>query len=281
MRKTGMEILWLGILLALSAAMGALLNGGEILLYIAPRMVPVVWFGFAVLIVLSAYQLWQMIKRLRRRQPPGETRFGVLLFLVPLILFATVTPNTNTPGSLPNQTVQRLSLAAESTAETLAQEKTSDSGQAEQAAGTTGAQTDSQPADMAALPPCVLEEETAKFDPKADLFSQYLHNTVEELVGKTITVYGFVYTDDSFPENTVLVSRMLIACCAADAAIVGFHVKTVDTADLTNNEWVRVTGTIQSVPMDYFGDVYDFPVMTDGIIVRCNAPDVEDAYVYP
>jgi hypothetical protein len=82
---------------ALAAVMGALLIGGEILLYIAPRMVPVVWFGFAVLIVLSAYQLWQMIKRWRRRQPPGGTRFGVLLFLVPLILIATVTPNTNTP----------------------------------------------------------------------------------------------------------------------------------------------------------------------------------------
>ena len=48
-------------------------------------------------------------------------------------------------------------------------------------------------------------------------FREYLHNTLEELVGKTVTVYGFVYSDDAFPENTVLVARMMITCCAADA----------------------------------------------------------------
>ncbi len=281
MRKSGMEILWLFILLALGAVMGALLIGGGILLYIAPRMIPIVWFGFIVLIALSATRLWQIVKRLRHRQPAGETRFGVFLFLVPLILIATVAPNTGTPGSLPNQTVQRLSLAVESAAGPPAQAETADGSREAQSTQSDAAGKEAQPEDIAALPPCVLEPETARFDPSADLFSKYLHNTVEELAGKTVTVYGFVYTDDSFPENTVLVSRMLIACCAADAAIVGFHVKTGGGADLAANEWVRVTGTVQSVKLEYFGELYDFPILTDGIIVRCSAPDVEDAYVYP
>jgi hypothetical protein len=75
----------------------------------------------------------------------------------------------------------------------------------------------------------VLEEETAKFDPKADLFSQYLHNTVEELVGKPLRfVRVHIYRrlvpgkyGVGFPDADCLLRR--------GRAIVGFHVKTVDT----------------------------------------------------
>ena len=266
MRKIGAEVLWLLILLVLGAIMGALLISGGILLYIAPRMVPIVWFGFLMLIILSVYQTVRIILCLRRRQSPGEIRLGVLLFLVPVFFIATAMPDTSTPGSLPNQNVQRLSLADESAVE---------------AAQTNGVTEQAETAEASSLPACVLEPETALFNPSADLFSEYLHSTVEELIGRIVTVYGFVYADDTFPENTVLVSRMLITCCAADASIVGFHVKTEETADLSENEWVRVTGTIRSIELEYYGSLYDFPILTDGMIVRCDAPDVEDAYIYP
>ena len=226
MRKIGAEILWLLILLVLGAIMGALLISGGILLYIAPRMVPIVWFGFLMLIILSVYQTVRIVRCLRRRQSPGAIRLGVLLFLVPVFFIATAMPDTSTPGSLPNQNVQRLSLADESTVEAT------DDGEPEDAAQASGVSEQAEAVDVSSLPACVLEPETALFDPSADLFSEYLHSTVEDLIGRTVTVYGFVYADETFPVNTVLVSRMLITCCAADASIVGFHVKTEETADL-------------------------------------------------
>ena len=182
------------------------------------------------------------------------------MFLVPVLLILTVVPNENTPGSLPNHNVTMLNLTGESAAEAE---------RAVQADTLTG------------FMPCVLEDEHAIYDSKADLFSDYLHNTVEELAGRTITVYGFVYADESFPDNTVLVARLMISCCAADASIVGFHMQVEEGVALAQSEWIRVTGNIQSISLPYYGAVCDFPVLTNGIIVRCDTPDVDDVYIYP
>lgn len=266
MRKSGSEILWLAILLALILIMGSLLISGRILLFLAPRMVPMVWFGLAVLTALFAYQLFQILKAMRKKQWHGSMRLGMLLFCVPVVFILTVMPDGSTSSALPNHNVQMVSMAGESTG------GNSDSNEAEISA---------QPDDGYGYSACVVEEERARFNSSVDLFSEYLHNTVDELLGKTITVYGFVYLDDSFPDNTILVSRLLITCCAADASIVGFHVKVEASNDLVQNEWVRVTGTVDSISLFYYDEMYDFPILTDGIILRCDEPDVEEAYLYP
>jgi hypothetical protein len=49
MRKAVGEVLWLLVLGAVTVIMGWLLFSGDILLYLAPRMVPMVWFGAFVL----------------------------------------------------------------------------------------------------------------------------------------------------------------------------------------------------------------------------------------
>lgn len=262
MRKLWMDWLWLAVLFALIVVTGMLLAGGDILLYLAPRMAPMVWFGFAVFIILLIYQLSQIVRSLFQKENTHGGRIGIVLFLVPVLLFFTVTPNQSTPGSLPNQNVKMTGLTAQ--AETEVKEN-----------------TEAAASDAGGYPPCVIEEETAVFDKSADLFSQYLTTTLQDLEGKTVTVYGFVYHEDSFPENTVVVSRMMIVCCAADASVVGFYVRLEDGADLKENEWIRVTGTIRGINLEYYGDYYDFPILTDGMIVRCAAPDVDDAYIYP
>jgi putative membrane protein len=269
MRKREGEILWLVILLALILIMGKLLVGGDILIFLAPRMVPVVWFGFAVLLLLSVYQFFHIVRSPHGGQEPQRVRPGTFLFLVPVVLLFTVAPDTSTPGALPNQNVRMISLTDERAPE-------------EQSPGADTALDEADDTeDVSGIPPCVLEDETARFDKSADLFSKYLFGTVEDLAGRTVTVYGFVYADDTFPENTVLVARMLISCCAADASIVGFHVKTEDSTALLPNEWIRVTGTVRTIRMPYYGSDYDFPILTDGLIVRCDAPAAEDAYIYP
>ena len=274
MRKLLMSILWLMILLALIAVMGVLLIDGGILVYLAPRMVPMVWFGFAVLIVLLAYYIVSTVEGLRKKQKLQNPRFGIVLFMVPVLLVLTVTPDQNTAGSLPNQNIKAVSLTAKSTAQTT-QKDTDRELQQEQ-------QTEAMLAEApGTLLPCAVEEETTFFDSDADRFSDYIYSTLEETLGKTITVYGFVYTKESFPENTLLVSRKMITCCAADAAVVGFYVQLEDGAELKENEWIRVTGTVRKINLPYYGDYYDFPILTDGIIVHCKTPEVDKAYVYP
>ena len=74
MAKCGRKFLWLFILLALCAVLLTVLLSGDILLYLAPRMVPMVWFGFAYwrlyayIRVLKSYGVFGGV--------PGETCRG-------------------------------------------------------------------------------------------------------------------------------------------------------------------------------------------------------------
>lgn len=306
MRKYGVEIMWLIVLLALVIALGVLLISGDILFYLAPRMVPMVWFGFIVLATLLIYQLWHIGKCLSETHPVKKGRLGILMFLIPIILILTVAPNENTSGTLPNQNVKMINMASDistsaakisetvsPSSPTISVSDTPDAIQSVEPSSTNPLQEDDEAEeaqeqtdsvetiDVSSALPCVLEEGTTDFDASADLFSEYLYYSVEDMAGQTVTFYGFVYSDDSFPDNTILVSRLYISCCAADASIVGFHVKIQDAADFEDNEWICVTGTIQAFSMEYNGEYYDFPILTDGTITRCETPDTEEAYIYP
>ncbi len=265
MAKCGMKFLWLFILLALTAVLLTVLLSGDILLYLAPRMVPMVWFGFAVLAALCAYQVFEIVRCFRDEPTVRLPRMGLVMFCVPILFILTATPDTNTPGSLPNQNVRLLNPV------------TTDADAASAAGESVVSETD----DTGVYIPCVLMDERAAFDPQADFFADYLMESAETLNGRTVTLYGFVYRDESFEEDTVLISRLMITCCAADASIVGFHVQVYPGIDLQLNDWVRVTGTVKTKSMLYYGTPYDFPVLTNGIILPCSAPAAEYVYINP
>ncbi|MBE0601654.1 MAG: TIGR03943 family protein [Firmicutes bacterium] len=265
MAKCGLKVLWLVILLAMTAVLLIVLLSGDVLLYLASRMVPMLWFGVAVLAALCAYQGYELIRCFRANSSVTPLRMGLVLFCVPILLMMTATPDANTPGSLPNQNLRLVSPVA-SSAET---------------AETTGEGVALETNDTSAYIPCVLMDERAVFDPQADFFADYLLESPAALEGRTVTLYGFVYRDESFEEDMILVSRLMITCCAADASIAGFHVRVYPGIDLQLNDWIRVTGTIKTKSMLYYGTPYDFPVLTNGIILHGSAPASQYVYINP
>ncbi len=64
--------------------------------------------------------------------------------------------------------------------------------------------------------------------------------------GQEAHVIGFVFRDDRFADAQFMVSRFTVSCCVADAAPIGLIVEWPDTAVLTADSWVEVTGTIQA-----------------------------------
>ncbi|MEZ4590458.1 MAG: TIGR03943 family protein [Chloroflexota bacterium] len=64
--------------------------------------------------------------------------------------------------------------------------------------------------------------------------------------GEEAHVIGFVYQDDRFAATQFMVSRFTVSCCVADAAPIGLIVEWPDTAVLTPDSWVEVSGTIQA-----------------------------------
>ena len=290
MNRRSVEVLWLLVLAAMAFVTGLLLFSGDILLYLAPRMLPIAWFGFAMLCILAIFQLARLI-RTQRQEFGKAARLYSLMFLIPLILFATVTPNEATAVTLTNPGVKVAGATQAAatpkpsrTPEATAVPGTADAGQETLAAYETPEVTpEPTPApevateDVAALTPCTLTEEG---EAAADNFSNYVYTPIEELEGQRITLYGFVYKDNAFPDGTILVSRMLMTCCAADTSLVGFHVRVENTGDFENDEWIQVTGTVKAFEMEYEGDTYTMPVLTDGTIIRRSVP-AGDPYIYP
>ena len=292
MRKCGSEIIWYIVLVILAIIVGGLLISGEILLYLAPRMLPMVWFGFVVLVILSIHQFVRLGKCLGEARQNSMIQLNGLVFLIPIVLMLTAMPNESTSNNLPNRNVHMGSLAGQNSTANAAetdilvdvqdgtetQEKTEKN--VKTISGDMGIE-DAGPIDPADAEPCIYNREKVPFGASGDLFNQYLYKTTDELLGETITVYGFVYTEDTFPENVILVSRLCFYCCAADAYVIGFYVKVEDSTQYDADDWICVTGKVESITMDFYGEDYDFPILTDGTITDAEIPGTEEAYVYP
>ena len=289
MNKRAVEILWLAILFALAAITGGLLISGDIALYLAPRMYPIAWFGFAVLGILAIFQLVRLV-RANRHAYGQTTRLYGLMFLIPIVLFLTTPPTPETPQTLPNPNVDIIGAAqlADQTPIAAATEetppaKTAGENDSEDVTAMPEPQDDAMPeaivTDISTLAPCVRMDETEEY--VADMFADSIYTSVAALEGQRITLHGFVYRDDQFPKDMLLVSRLLISCCVADASLVGFHVRVENADDFTNDEWVDVTGIVTAFVFNYDGADYTMPILTDGIIRPRQAPSPEDAYIYP
>jgi uncharacterized repeat protein (TIGR03943 family) len=63
--------------------------------------------------------------------------------------------------------------------------------------------------------------------------------------GQEATVTGFVYWEETFAADQFMVSRFVVTCCVADAAVLGLLVSWPNSLDLPLDTWVEVHGTFQ------------------------------------
>jgi len=64
-------------------------------------------------------------------------------------------------------------------------------------------------------------------------------------IGQTARVIGFVFRDDAYAADRFMVSRYVVSCCVADAAVLGLVVVWPDSAALPLDAWVEVQGTLR------------------------------------
>ncbi|OZM57380.1 TIGR03943 family protein [Lottiidibacillus patelloidae] len=116
---------------------------------------------------------------------------------------------------------------------------------------------------------------------KDDVYSVYyetMHMAPELYEGKRIKVIGFVYKEEGFSENELVVARFMISHCVADASIVGFLALLDDAAKLEQDTWLEIEGVIKltkyndmklpAIVVDSWKEItepeepYIFPVLT-------------------
>jgi uncharacterized repeat protein (TIGR03943 family) len=93
--------------------------------------------------------------------------------------------------------------------------------------------------------------------------------------GQQATVTGFVYRDDRFDDDSFMVSRFVLSCCAADAAPIGLVVRSPESSQFSDDSWVEVSGHFVPGPFD--GAQTSFLVADS--IETVDIPD--QPYLYP
>ncbi|MEP6666628.1 MAG: TIGR03943 family protein [Nocardioidaceae bacterium] len=65
--------------------------------------------------------------------------------------------------------------------------------------------------------------------------------------GSPVDFVGFVQRDASTPADEFLLTRFVVTCCVADAAVVNVRVVNVPPGLVSNDEWVELTGQIYPI----------------------------------
>nr|WP_261179011.1 TIGR03943 family protein [Anaerobacillus sp. CMMVII] len=88
-------------------------------------------------------------------------------------------------------------------------------------------------------------------------------------------ITGFVFREQDFEENRLVVARFSMTCCTADAGVYGTLIETEDAYLFENDMWIKVRGTIHKT--EYHG--YQLPVIHLREVTVVAEP--QSPYVYP
>jgi putative membrane protein len=104
---------------------------------------------------------------------------------------------------------------------------------------------------------------------------QTVENPAAHFAGQDADVIGFVYRDDRFGADEFFLTRFVVSCCVADAAVAGVMVRVPSETALEADQWVRITGTF--APGTFDGAAV--PVLVADSIAPADIP--EQPYLYP
>jgi putative membrane protein len=66
----------------------------------------------------------------------------------------------------------------------------------------------------------------------------------DDFLGKKVEIMGFVYREPGLEQDEMVVARFSMTCCTADSAVYGLLITGEETRNYENDTWVSVTGTI-------------------------------------
>lgn len=193
---------------------------GKILLYINQRFVLLVLFA-GILLIACAQLIFQ-----ERKKGSGEegnarpahvgSRANLIWMVIPLLLGLLIPPRALGASALPNRGITLNSpFTIQSTTNAISLERPSDQR-------------------------TVLDW----------IRAFHAQSNPQSLNAEPVDVIGFVYHDPRLSATQFLIGRYAIACCIADATAIGITVNWPQSADLENNHWVRVQGTITAGEME-------------------------------
>lgn len=104
---------------------------------------------------------------------------------------------------------------------------------------------------------------------------------LEKYRSKKVIITGFVFKREDFKEDEFVVGRMSMACCAADAQVMGLMAKWAEAKNLEKDIWVNIEGVIQSTQYSASenNETFTLPLIEVTKVEKIQTP--ENIYVYP
>lgn len=99
-----------------------------------------------------------------------------------------------------------------------------------------------------------------------------IHEDIDNNIGKTVSISGFVFTMPDFKDNYFVCGRNMIL--SGNEKIVGFLCNYANASNLLESEWIEVTGTIEK---GFYQT--DMPVIKVETLKKITAP--ENTFVNP
>lgn len=113
---------------------------------------------------------------------------------------------------------------------------------------------------------------------KTDIYMEILTTLVifqEQFVGKEIELTGFVYREKNLDKNQLVVGRIAVQCCTADATPYGVLTEFSEASGFADDTWVRLKGTLGQTQYD--GNTIIKVDVTESEVI----PLPDNPYIYP
>ncbi|MBD8067668.1 TIGR03943 family putative permease subunit [Bacillus sp. PS06] len=120
------------------------------------------------------------------------------------------------------------------------------------------------------------QSQTVEMDEQV-FFDYYeeMHKNIDKYKGRTIKLKGFVYKEEGFSSDQLVISRFAITHCIADASIVGYLSEFSEASSLDQDSWIEAEGTIEMTT--YQG--MELPMLKITNWSTIEEPD--EPYIYP
>jgi putative membrane protein len=275
---------WVGFILLIGLAfyLAYLLREGDIISFVHPKRIPLMWGTLAGLIVLALYQTTKIFT-----VPSRKTHFNGLFSIGFVLLCGVLTVTAKESDRLPQNDLQKSMMVAlkdqqgtRVSNELLPEEPIDLSDDLQQIP--TDVEVFEE-ANESSEPVVSLEQmrSSDKIVLNNDNYTEVLSDieqNPDQYLGKAIEVEGFVYRDPQFQPDEFVIARMFMVCCAADTQIIGFMCQWEESDQIEISQWLSIKGVLEVETYETDGQQTFMPVIKVKEAEKLETP--ENQYVY-
>ncbi|MBM6618962.1 TIGR03943 family putative permease subunit [Bacillus suaedaesalsae] len=120
------------------------------------------------------------------------------------------------------------------------------------------------------------DSQTIKMDDFVyNAYYEEMHKDISKYEGRKIELNGFVYKEEGFTPEQLVISRFIITHCVADASIIGFLSEFPEASSLDVDTWIKAEGVIE---LTTYNDM-ELPIIKITKWEKITEP--EEPYIYP